>query len=70
MKDRNVIFKKVTMDRGTVVSSVDVEGKVLDEFTDHKEKNGKLIENKYYIVADADGIIHQVRPFNIVRVLS
>lgn len=70
MKDRYVLFKKVEMDGKVVSSSTELTGQVVDEFIDQREKGGVLHNTKYYLIATDDGMIHQARPFNIIKILK
>jgi hypothetical protein len=69
MIEKRVKFKSVSMVDGKVAESFEMEGKVIDKFTDNRERNGKNVETVYYLIADEKGMVHQVRPFNIVQLL-
>lgn len=70
MIDKLVLFKKVQMKDGKVESTNEVKGQIMDKFTDSREKAGKVTNTDYYLIADETGVMHQVRPFNVIQVLS
>jgi hypothetical protein len=70
MIDKNVIFKKVEMKEGSVASSMEVKGQVMDKYDDWRLKDGHMANHIYYLIVDDDGVLHQVRPFNILKIVK
>ena len=70
MKDKKVMFKQVVMDGQKITEQNEIEGLVIDDFIDSRVKNGKMVEIKYYLIADENGKIHQVRPFNVMQIIA
>jgi hypothetical protein len=69
MIGKKVMFRAVKMEDGQVASSSELEGTIWERIIDSKVEGTKVIEKVYYLVADEEGSIYQVRPFNILRFL-
>jgi hypothetical protein len=70
MVGKLVVFKKVQMENGKVTSATECEGRIFEKYDDAREKNGQIIINPMYVIADNEGFLHHVRIFNITRLLE
>jgi hypothetical protein len=70
MNDKNVLFKKVEMENGSVKSTTEIQGHVIDRVPELISKNDVTTTSFYYLVADDNGYLHQVKPFNIIKILK
>jgi hypothetical protein len=70
MIGKRVIFKVVKRsDFGQVCESL-FEGEILSKEDDIRERKGVVSNIPYYQVVTDDGIVHQVKPFNIVSIVK
>lgn len=69
MIEKNVEFIKFDSSAPKGQQEQKMQGKIMDKYSDNRVKENKLIVTEYYLISDETGVIHQVRPFNVTRIL-
>lgn len=70
MIEKNVEFIKFDSQAEKGHQETKMTGRIMDKFSDNRVKDNKLITTEYYLIATENGELHQVRPFNVVKIIQ
>lgn len=70
MLEKKVSFKKAVMNGKDFVRYEEMTGTVIDKYVDYKKVDSQWQQVQYYLIKDDEGVIHQVRPYSILKVLD
>ena len=70
MIEKNVEFIKFDSTAPEGQKESKMKGKIMDKYSDSRVKDNKLVLTEYYLIADTTGTIHQVRPFNVTKIIQ